>query len=83
MKRYKIVELEGVAVQPVTKSRSAYRRPGLTVCVLDRLDCFRVVGQWRSEDQHQGRREDRFELCRREAGKLASRLEAEHREALS
>lgn len=46
--RYVVTELEGW--ERADAARGAHRVPGLSVQVLDRLYCYRVVRSWRSED---------------------------------
>lgn len=72
--RYVIPELEGDL--EAGGSHRAQRITGLSVQVLDSLVCYRIVGQWRTED-YGGSITRRRELVRNRAERLAAKLNGE------
>lgn len=72
--RFVVTEIEGDL--EMTRSRSGGRETGLSVQVLDSLNCYRIVGHWRTED-YGGSVTKRRELVRNRAETLAARLNGE------
>lgn len=71
--RYVVTELEGFL--EIGGGRSGASRPGLSVQVIDRAVCHRVVASFRTEDCIGGRTTERKrELTRYRAAKLCSEL---------
>lgn len=68
-----ITELEG---DLQGRQHDAHRAVGLSVQVLDSLVCYRIVGQWRTED-YGGSVTRRRELVRNRAERLAAKLNGE------
>jgi hypothetical protein len=70
-RRFVVTEFEGWA-----EVTSAYRRPGLSVHVLDTACNHRVVGTWRSED-YAGTGERKRAVVRHRAARVAAELNGE------
>ena len=78
--RYRVAELHGWRInQRAGRRGTGPHPPGVCVVVLDALDCYRICGEFHSEDRggYRGRTG-----ARRAGDELAARLEQEHRASL-
>ena len=85
--RFRVTELEGWPIKQTTNRKFSGIQPGLSVQVIDTLNCYRIIQSWRTEEYgyggatgggltHAKRRED----IRRFARELADRLNTSDRQ---
>jgi hypothetical protein len=71
--RYVVTELEGYLQLGGDRRRPLHAKPGLSVQVIDRATCHRVVASFRSED-YGGRHDRAREIARHKAAKRCAEL---------